>query len=130
MSLAQDTDIPGNESLSTEEPTNPAICLCCELPKTTYNFVHPRWECNLHQLKLAAENGCLRCSFLAKCVTCVQPDPFHSKNFLKIHNRYTSCSLSVYHGNKVESYYLDIFLLPGESTAARNYFPKFSRVSP
>ncbi|PMD11977.1 HET-domain-containing protein [Hyaloscypha hepaticicola] len=83
------------------------ICIYCDLPKTTYETGF--WAGNLDCLASAAQNGCLRCSFLAKCITCFAPGTFNERNRFRVWPCFRLCELTI---NRDE-FVLDIFSIPG-----------------
>lgn len=84
------------------------ICSCCNLPKTTYETRY--WKGTLDQLAVAARNGCLQCSFLAKCIACFASDESNEMSSFRAWDNFRICKLY----NKMGDYIiLDIFSISG-----------------
>jgi hypothetical protein len=95
-------------------------CPCCNLSKTTYETEY--WDGTLGRLESAAQNGCLRCGFLANCIACWASGAikefitlrFDERNRFRVWENFELCEL-ILHGDKQPvSLHLDIFSLLGE----------------
>ena len=77
------------------------------LSKTTYETRY--WDGTLDRLESAAQNGCLRCGFFAKCIARFAPGAFNKKNSFRVWRSFQLYELALHRDKKRDSLVLEIF---------------------
>jgi hypothetical protein len=87
------------------------ICSCCNLSKTTYET--PYWAGSLQSLRIAAQSGCIRCTFLAKCLASFVSNVFGAGDTFVFWGNFSRCHLTLWRDEMAHIFFVDIFSLPG-----------------
>jgi hypothetical protein len=91
------------------------LCSCCNELKTTFTTFS--WGGTLDQLQSAADDGCIRCSFLAKCFACFASDIFQKEKKVRfmVWDNFSHCDLQVPVLSDMFNYFpLEVFALHGK----------------
>ncbi|KAF2452060.1 HET-domain-containing protein [Karstenula rhodostoma CBS 690.94] len=98
-----------------------ARCSCCHRSKTTIETTY--WDGTLDHLRSAADEGCIRCSFLAKCIVSFASDIFQKQNSFRAWANFSTCELKVHRNGKPDNFVLDIFALHEQNNTPFNNIP-------